>query len=108
MCILVQYRCQQTIVLRSIQGRCTAAHAVQCAATPSHKRALQHAKPAQPAKLCARQVEAETDELLLLDEDMLDVDPEQLPRRLLSDFSIYNAEACTRAHACTLLQLPAT
>ena len=39
------------------------------------------------------QTEAETDELLLVDEDMLDADPEQLPRRLLSDFAIYNAEA---------------
>lgn len=41
----------------------------------------------------AVQTEAETDELLLLDEEMLDADPEQLPRRLLSDFAIYNAEA---------------
>ena len=48
----------------------------------------------------AAQVEAEADELLLLDEDMLDVDPEQLPRRLLSDFSIYNAEARPRTCAC--------
>ena len=53
---------------------------------------------------CAAQGEAETDELLLLDEDMLDVDPEQLPRRLLSDFSIYNAEA--RARTSTRIALP--
>ena len=59
------------------------------------------------ARLCAAQGEAETDELLLLDEDMLDVDPEQLPRRLLSDFSIYNAEACPRTSAPTALHLPA-
>lgn len=53
------------------------------------------------------QTEAETDELLLVDEDMLDADPEQLPRRLLSDFAIYNAEArpCPSppAPACPLL-----
>jgi DNA (cytosine-5)-methyltransferase 1 len=36
--------------------------------------------------------EEETDELLLAEEDMLDVDPEYLPRRVLTDFSIYNAE----------------
>lgn len=34
----------------------------------------------------------ETDELLLWDEEMADIDPELLPRRLLTDFSIYNAE----------------
>ena len=54
-----------------------------------------------------RQTEAETDELLLVDEDMLDADPEQLPRRLLSDFAIYNAEArrypSAPAPACPLL-----
>lgn len=37
-------------------------------------------------------VEEETDELLLADEDLFDVDPESLPRRLLSDFSVYNSE----------------
>jgi hypothetical protein len=45
--------------------------------------------------MCALQAPAdveETDELLLWDEEMADVDPEQLPRRLLTDFSIYNAE----------------
>jgi hypothetical protein len=38
------------------------------------------------------QEEDETDELLLLDEEMLDADPELLPRRLLTNFAIYNAE----------------
>lgn len=38
-------------------------------------------------------VEEETDELLLAEEDLWDADPEDLPRRLLSDFSVYNAEA---------------
>lgn len=38
----------------------------------------------------------ETDELLLWDEEMADVDPELLPRRLITDFSIYNAEV--RSH----------
>ena len=38
---------------------------------------------------------------------MLDVDPEQLPRRLLSDFSIYNAEARARTSACTALKFSA-
>jgi hypothetical protein len=45
--------------------------------------------------MCTLQAPAdveETDELLLWDEEMADVDPEQLPRRLLTDFSIYNAE----------------
>lgn len=38
------------------------------------------------------QEEEETDELLLLDEEMLDADPEDLPRRLLTNFAVYNAE----------------
>ncbi len=36
----------------------------------------------------------EMDELLLFDEELADADPEDLPKRLLSDFSIYNAEVC--------------
>lgn len=36
--------------------------------------------------------EEETDEMLLFDEEMMDADPEDLPRRLLHDFAIYNAE----------------
>jgi hypothetical protein len=39
-----------------------------------------------------RKEEEETDELLLFDEDVMDLDPEYLPRRLLTDFSIYNAD----------------
>jgi hypothetical protein len=39
------------------------------------------------------QEEEETDELLLLEEDMLDAHPDDLPRRLLADFAVYNAEA---------------
>ena len=39
-----------------------------------------------------QQEEEETDELLLLDEEMLDAHPEDLPRRLLTNFAIYNAE----------------
>ena len=39
-----------------------------------------------------RKEEEETDELLLFDEECMDLDPEYLPRRLLTDFSIYNAE----------------
>lgn len=38
------------------------------------------------------QVEDETDELLLADDELFDVDPEALPRRLLADFSVYNSE----------------
>eukprot|EP00878_Enallax_costatus_P030274 GHUV01032949.1.p1 GENE.GHUV01032949.1~~GHUV01032949.1.p1 ORF type:complete len:574 (+),score=238.91 GHUV01032949.1:1551-3272(+) len=34
----------------------------------------------------------ETDELLLWDEELADCDPEYLPKRLITDFSIYNAE----------------
>jgi len=30
--------------------------------------------------------------MLLFDEDMMDADPEDLPRRLLHDFAVYNAE----------------
>ena len=35
------------------------------------------------------------DELLLLEDDVFSVDPESLPRRLLTDFAIYNSEAST-------------
>ena len=38
------------------------------------------------------QEEEETDELLLMDEEMLDAPPEDLPRRLLTNFAVYNAE----------------
>ena len=41
---------------------------------------------------CPEQEEEETDELLLLDEEMLDAPPEDLPRRLLTNFAVYNAE----------------
>ncbi|KAK9839549.1 hypothetical protein WJX84_009779 [Apatococcus fuscideae] len=34
----------------------------------------------------------ETDELLLMDEEVLLMDPEHLPRQLLSDFAVYNSE----------------
>lgn len=34
----------------------------------------------------------ETDELLLMDEEALLMDPEHLPRQLLSDFAVYNSE----------------
>lgn len=43
-------------------------------------------------KLVAVQVEDETDELLLQEDDMFNVDPNDLPRRLLTDFAIYNSE----------------
>eukprot|EP00955_Chlamydomonas_euryale_P098086 365123-Chlamydomonas_euryale.AAC.26 len=36
--------------------------------------------------------EEETDEMLLFDEEMMDCDPEDLPRRLLHNFAIYNSE----------------
>jgi hypothetical protein len=39
-----------------------------------------------------RKEEEETDELLLYDEECAELDPAYLPRRLLTDFSIYNAE----------------
>lgn len=39
-----------------------------------------------------RKEEEETDELLLFDEEVMDLDPEYLPRRLLTDFSIYNTD----------------
>ena len=38
------------------------------------------------------QMEEETDELLLADDDAYDVDPDQLPHRILTDFSVYNNE----------------
>lgn len=41
------------------------------------------------------QEEEETDELLLLEEDMLDAHPDDLPRRLLTNFAVYTAEART-------------
>jgi hypothetical protein len=46
------------------------------------------------------QEEEETDELLLMDEELFDAPPEDLPHRQLTDFSIYNAEvsmACSHA-----------
>lgn len=45
-----------------------------------------------PAPLPYNKEEDEADELLLMDEDMIDVDPEFLPRRMLTDFSIYNGD----------------
>ena len=45
-----------------------------------------------PAPLPYNKEEEEADELLLMDEDMIDVDPEFLPRRMLTDFSIYNGD----------------
>ncbi|GAX75038.1 hypothetical protein CEUSTIGMA_g2482.t1 [Chlamydomonas eustigma] len=36
--------------------------------------------------------EEEVDEMLLFDEEMVDADPEYLPRRVLHDFAVYNAE----------------
>ena len=41
-------------------------------------------------------MEEETDELLLADDELFDVDPEALPRRVMSDFSIYNSEVCVQ------------
>ena len=40
--------------------------------------------------------EEEADELLLWDEEMAWMDPEDLPKQLLDDFSIYNAEVGCR------------
>ena len=33
------------------------------------------------------------DELILAEDDSFDIDPETLPRRMLTDFSVYNSEA---------------
>jgi len=42
------------------------------------------------------------DELALLwDEDLAMLDPDALPRRLITDFSVYNAEVCTLAFCFT-------
>ncbi len=38
------------------------------------------------------QVDDEMDELVLMDEDAMDLPPEDLPRRVLSDFAVYNSE----------------
>ena len=53
-------------------------------------------------------MEDETDELLLMDEDAYDVDPDQLPRRVLTSFAVYNAEVSPQTqgrsswgHPCT-------
>lgn len=32
------------------------------------------------------------DELVLMDDEMMDLPPEDLPRRVLSDFAVYNSE----------------
>ena len=45
-----------------------------------------------PAPTPYNKEEEETDELLLFDEEYAEVDPEHLPRRLLTDFSIYNSD----------------
>ncbi|KAL4528770.1 hypothetical protein Ndes2437A_g03311 [Nannochloris sp. 'desiccata'] len=45
-----------------------------------------------PAPTPYNKEEEETDELLLYDEELAECDPECLPRRLLTDFSIYNAD----------------
>lgn len=48
----------------------------------------------------------ETDELLLADpEDLVGLDPDALPRRLLHDFAFYNAEvraACLLSMCCSV------
>jgi hypothetical protein len=44
---------------------------------------------------CPFQEEEEVDEMLLFDDDMMDADPECLPRRVLHDFAVYNAEVST-------------
>ena len=64
------------------------------------------------------QEEEETDELLLLDEEMLDAHPDDLPRRLLTSFAVYNAEVralagspcagCSAQRAAFLQVLPLT
>lgn len=46
---------------------------------------------APPAE-CGVKEEEETDELLLMDEEMMDAPPEDLPRRLLTNFAVYSAE----------------
>ena len=52
---------------------------------------------APPAPWCPLQVDEEMDELALLwDEDLAMMDPDALPRRLITDFSIYNAEVRRR------------
>ena len=38
------------------------------------------------------QVDDEMDELVLMDEDAMDLSPEDLPRRVLTDFAVYNSE----------------
>ncbi|KAL3133376.1 hypothetical protein ABBQ38_007247 [Trebouxia sp. C0009 RCD-2024] len=37
-------------------------------------------------------VDDEMDELVLMDDEMMDLSPEDLPRRVLSDFAVYNSE----------------
>ncbi len=46
----------------------------------------------QASSLYIMQVDDEMDELVLMDEDMMDLPPEDLPRRALSDFAVYNSE----------------
>ena len=63
--------------------------AASCGSDPSPGTAM-------TAGGCPEQEEEETDELLLLDEEMLDAPPEDLPRRLLTNFAVYNAEVGPR------------
>ena len=66
-------------------GWCCCRPAASCLSDPSPGTAV-------TAGVCPKQEEEETDELLLLDEEMLDAPPEDLPRRLLTNFAVYNAE----------------
>ena len=52
------------------------------------------------ASLWLVQVEDEMDELVLMDDETMDLPPEDLPRRVLSDFAVYNSEGF-----CTTLEL---
>ena len=45
-----------------------------------------------PAPAMYERADEEADELLLCDDDAGDVAPEDLPRRLLSEFAVYNSE----------------
>lgn len=48
-----------------------------------------------PPPAMYERADEEADELLLCDDDAGDVAPEDLPRRLLSEFAVYNSEVCS-------------
>ncbi|KAK9785341.1 hypothetical protein WJX73_005011, partial [Symbiochloris irregularis] len=72
---------------RGPQGRRGAGQGAPYIKISEEEIADDYPMPAQYSK-----VEEEMDELLLMEDDAFNLDPDSLPRRLLTDFAIYNSE----------------